>query len=206
MIKIKVCGVTNLENMNQWIDAKPDWIGINFYKKSKRFVSPTNARAFAPLHIKKIAIFVNANLLQVLRCCRLINADIVQLHGTESPNFCASVRRMGLTVIKSIGISDQKDFEIAANYDQHVDYFLFDTKTKDFGGSSEKFDWSLLKQYLGSTPFFLSGGLDHDDVDKIRLLNHPQFYAIDINSRFEILPGIKNSTLVKTFIQTLRNV
>lgn len=206
MIKIKVCGVTKIENINQWIDANPDWIGINFYKKSKRFVSPMHAKVFATLNVKKIAVFVNANLFQIQKCCRLINTDIVQLHGTESANFCASLRRMGLTVIKSIGISDQKDFDITSEYKQQVDYFLFDTKTKGFGGSGDKFNWSLLKRYRLNTPFFLSGGLDPDDVDRIKKLNHHQFVGVDINSRFEIIPGIKNATLVKTFIQSLRSV
>lgn len=199
---IKVCGITQNDQLHELdrLDAI-DFIGTIYYEKSKRFVEsilPATQKA------KKVGVFVNENLDKIIEISEKQNISLVQLHGKESPEECAELSNK-FTTIKAFGLSDRFDFKLLNAYQNSVDFFLFDTSTSDYGGSGRKFNWKILDGYQLSTPFFLSGGIQLSDALELKAINHPQFYGIDINSGFEIKPGIKNIELIKQFIDELFN-
>lgn len=183
------------DNISHLNALKPDFMGFIFYPPSKRFVgldfdkSVLNSVADETI---KTAVFVNATPNEVVEFSHLYGMKAVQLHGAESPEFCATIKASGLTVIKAFGVSAGFDFEILKEFEPEVDYFLFDTQTPQYGGSGQIFDWTLLNSYTLNTPFFLSGGLSLDNLDEIEANAHPQLFALDLNSRFEIEPAIKD--------------
>jgi len=127
----------------------------------------------------------------------------VQLHGKEDPSVCRILKKNGLKVIKAFNLNKDFRFRILKDYESAVDYFLFDTKTRVHGGSGKKFDWDILEKYKESTPFFLSGGIKPDDASKIKQIDYPWLYGIDLNSGFEDEPGLKNVDLLKKFLDEL---
>lgn len=138
--------------------------------------------------------------------------DYVQLHGDESRITCDNLRRTidpdirpGLRIIKAIPVADARDIDRWREYDGAVDMLLFDTRSDSVGGSGNRFDWTLLDRYDGDIPFLLGGGIGPDDVDRVRAFHHPQFVGIDLNSRFETQPGIKDIHLLRNFINAIRN-
>lgn len=131
--------------------------------------------------------------------------DMVQLHGTESVDFCCEINK-NLPVIKAFSIETEQDIKQADTYEGSCAYFLFDTKTAGYGGSGRKFDWNLLNKYTGQTPFILSGGISSGDAGAIKKINHPKLYGIDLNSRFETEnPGVKDIVLLSQFIKTIND-
>lgn len=196
---IKVCGLKDPEQV-AIISRNVDFVGFIFYPKSKRFID----HSLPSFGAKKTGIFVNENIQTVLRTARLEKLDAVQLHGDENPEDCAVIHGQ-LKVIKAFGVDDQFDFDRLASYEDHVDYFLFDTKTVNHGGSGIQFDWALLNDYKGNTPFFLSGGISTESLKQIKDFNHKSFAGLDLNSRFEIEHGKKDLELLNTFLNELRN-
>ncbi len=189
------------ENIKAIVELQPYYMGFIFYEKSPRFVE--TGRAPSPSKdIKTVGVFVNESVEKMREKAQKYNLDALQLHGNETPLQCCSLQDE-FTVIKAFSIAEATDFEQTADYEGCCDYFLFDTKTPVHGGSGTKFDWLLLDNYKGKTPFFLSGGIDLDDVPAIRKIKHPQFFGVDINSRFETNPGIKDIEKVKQFIQQI---
>jgi phosphoribosylanthranilate isomerase len=140
----------------------------------------------------------------VLEICQNWKLDVAQLHGNESPQYCSQIKDSGITVFKAFSVDESFDFATLKAYSGVCDYFLFDTKGRLPGGTGQKFNWQLLENYRGDVPFFLSGGIDPDDVDAIRDFQHPQLFGIDINSCFEISPGIKDAGKVNKFIDEIR--
>lgn len=191
------------DNIMQILSLKPDFIGFIFYEKSPRFVN--SLHDFSEIQfdskVKKTGVFVNANEQEIMQKVKMYDLQAVQLHGNESPSLCKTLKARGLIVIKAIQIYSQEDFEEIDVYSAYIDYFLFDTKTKLYGGSGEKFNWSVLKEYKLKTPFFLSGGIDIDDIDNIKQFNHPKLIGIDLNSKFEFSPGIKDYNKLQKFIK-----
>ena len=162
---------------------------------------------------KKVGVFVNAELDQVLNNVHDFQLDYVQLHGYESPEYCsellsfwASSSLRSAKLIKAFSIDSDFDFTQTAEYEGRCAYFLFDTKGADFGGNGVTFDWTLLDQYQGATPFLLSGGIDLGMEVAIRSITHPQFDGVDINSRFEIEPGLKDIEKIQRFVEELNQV
>lgn len=174
---------------------------------SPRFIVENERQTIAEavnLKVQRVGVFVNETteiIQQTANQCRL---TMVQLHGQEQPKQCNALRNSGLQVIKAFSVSEQFDFSLTENYRQVADYFLFDTKTPKMGGSGEKFDWKILANYKGSTPFLISGGIAPDDSEAIRTLKHPALAGVDLNSRFETQPGCKNSEQLNAFIQSIR--
>lgn len=198
----------NSDNILAIADLKPDYLGFIFYAKSPRFadgVINTETINQLPKSIKRTGVFVNADEAYIRSCVSKYNLNAIQLHGNETPDFCTKIQTLGLETIKAFQVSEEFDFEVLNKYQESCDYFLFDTKTKGYGGSGHKFNWDLLKQYNNSKPLFLSGGIDVDDVDNILNLTDVNIYAIDINSRFEIEPAFKDVAKVKSFIQKIKN-
>lgn len=196
---VKVCGITN-EAQASAISEFTDFIGFIFYPKSKRYTP----NSFPSMAAKKTGVFVNTPIQEVIRMAILEKLQVVQLHGDESPEFCAALQAQ-IPVIKSFGIDADFDFEQLKAYESSVDYFLFDTKTSSYGGSGKSFDWGLLDRYEGKTPFFLSGGIHPELLGEIKKISHPQLIGIDLNSGFELNPGIKTIELLKHFIHEYKS-
>ena len=207
-LKIKVCGMRNPENIEQLSELKPDYIGFIFYPPSKRFVENIDKELLnkLPSELKKTGVFVNAPKDDILEKISLYNLNALQLHGSESPQFCKELKRTGLEIIKAFGMDEEFDFEILKSYEGFVDYFLFDTKTKLHGGSGLTFNWNLLKKYPLNIPYFLSGGLDADNISEALKLEDGRFYALDLNSRFEIEPALKDIDKLRTVFNKIKEI
>lgn len=210
-LKIKVCGLTNQENISEINDCDLDYVGFIFYEKSKRFVEE-NQLITASQNFKRVGVFVNSSIQNI--CDKVIqyNLDIIQLHGDESPlnvkNLRSEILKLSLhkfiEIWKAISVKEASDIHKAVAYEHIIDKFLFDTKGKFPGGNGEHFDWQILDEYTYSPPFLLSGGISNKDVLAIKEINHPKLHGIDINSQFEIKPGLKNINLIKKFTKSIK--
>lgn len=193
------------ENIRNVAALQPDFMGFIFYPKSPRFAEPLDVSVLnaLPPTIKKIGVFVNESLENILTIASKYNLDGVQLHGTEMVNMCMELRKAGHIVIKAFPVAEAYNFKVTKAYEGACDYFLFDTKTDAYGGSGLKFNWGMLDEYVGETPFLLSGGIAADDAEAILKIEHPKFVGIDLNSKFEVSPGLKNVELLKGFLDEL---
>jgi len=206
-MKIKVCGMRNPSNIDDLVKLKPDYIGFIFYPKSKRFIGeqiPDEIQSLIPVYIQKVGVFVDEpfdNLLEKFKDNKL---DMIQLHGSELPGYCERLKKLEIPVIKVFSVDATFDFETVKSYDPFCDYYLFDTSSEFRGGSGLKFDWKKLDQYKDDKPYFLSGGIRSTDVEVIKQITHNELYAIDVNSGFEIEPGVKDIPKLKSFIEELR--
>lgn len=199
---IKVCGIKYEDNLKKILPLGIDMVGFNFYPHSKRYLKEVIPIHHIPPQILKVGVFVNQDIDIVKEKIELFNLDLVQLHGTESPEYCALLANE-ISVIKVFSIMEIKDFAGCNNY-QDCKYFLFDTKTVQYGGSGNKFDWDLLQAYKGPVPFLLAGGIGPLDYKAINAIDHPYFWGVDINSKFEIEPGKKDIHLIGSFIHKLK--
>lgn len=206
-LKIKICGMKFPENIQTIIGLKPDFLGFIFYPKSPRYAEPLDLDLMKtlPRSILKIGVFVNETQDNILEIVKKYHLQGVQLHGSESDELCYTLKSIGLLVFKAFPIAEVADFKVTEDYEGACDFFLFDTKTPVHGGSGIKFDWSILSSYQGDTRFLLSGGISVEDVETIKLINHPKMTGVDLNSRFEISPGLKNSTLLAEFTEALKS-
>jgi phosphoribosylanthranilate isomerase len=207
MIKLKVCGMRNSANIQSLLDVQPDYIGFIFYEKSPRYVGEeldVQLVKSLPRNVKKVGVFVNAHPDLILKNVKKYNLDLVQLHGNETPEVCRGLRGRGLTLIKAFSISEGFNFARLNNYKSHCDYFMFDTKGSNFGGTGQTFNWDILKNYDNEKAFFLSGGINAVHVEMISELKGLNIHAIDINSKFETAPGVKNIDKIKIFSKQLQ--
>jgi phosphoribosylanthranilate isomerase len=207
-LQIKVCGLKYSDNIIQIANICPDFMGFIFYEKSSRYVGKSiekNVIERLPVNIIKTGVFVNETIQNILNIAKNNNLDAIQLHGNEDEKFCKTIKDENLIIIKSFRINIQFDFRILEVYNDCCNYFLFDTYTDLYGGSGKKFDWNILSERKINVPFFLSGGISAEDVGNIKNLNIPNLFGIDINSKFEISPGVKDIEKVKKFIKTLRS-
>jgi len=203
---IKICGLKYPDNIRQIVALQPDMIGLIFYPKSQRYVNNPKdiAKLYIPPSIKKIGVFVNETKETILQKVKMYQLQGVQLHGDESPALCLALKQQKLLVLKALSILSVDDIKKSALYEGFVDFFLFDTKTQGYGGSGEKFDWEIINAYRGLTPFILSGGISPEDAEAILSLKHARLAGIDLNSRFETSPGVKNVALLKEFLQKIK--
>lgn len=196
-MKLKVCGMRDRVNIDEVSSLKPDFMGFIFYPDSPRFVGEN----FSPPPTKgvdRVGVFVNDTTASILAKAKLYDLRYVQLHGSETVEQCHELRRHNLLIIKVFSIATEIDFSLLKSYQTAVDFFLFDTKGKYYGGNSSKFDWTVLSDYNLTTPFFLSGGITPEDVSEINALKYDKLYAIDVNSGVELSPGLKNLDKIKT--------
>ncbi|WP_036600868.1 phosphoribosylanthranilate isomerase [Olivibacter sitiensis] len=198
-LKWKICGLKDAENIGHVLGLRPDYIGFIFYGRSPRYVGDLSADfASSITTANKVGVFVNAEEEIIYQAIENYGLNVVQLHGNERPDLCKALRQHGVKVIKAFGISEGFDWSILEQYIGDVDYFLFDTKHIAYGGSGQVFDWSLLKEYPFGIPYFLSGGIALDNLkDLLSKVNDKRLYAIDVNSRFEIRPGLKDVELLR---------
>ena len=201
---IKVCGMRDEDNIRQLEQLDIDWMGFIFYSGSPRYVG--QKVKYLPEKVKKIGVFVDQNPQIIRERAMQNNLDAIQLHGSEPPWYCINLQEEGFPVIKSFGIEPDGFIPNAQlnAYEGKCNYFLFDTKTKLHGGSGKRFNWEKLAEYDGDTPFILSGGISPEDVEEIKSFKHPKFAGIDINSRFETEPAIKDTEMIKSFIKQIR--
>ena len=207
-MKLKVCGMTSFEQLQKLDQLGVDFAGLIFYEKSKRFMGDklnTQKLEIRKLQIQKVGVFVNAETDDIKKEVREYGLSYVQLHGDESAEFCKEVKNF-VPVIKAIRINEESDLEKDLQvFDRACNYLLFDTDSKQYGGSGKQFNWDRLKQANISKPFFLSGGIGIEDIDKVKNFRHPMLFAIDVNSRFESEPGIKDMGKVEQFMNALNN-
>lgn len=202
---VKICGLRDPENIRDVIQLKPDLIGLIFYPGSPRYISDLKSLAFLneiqerPL---TVGVFVNPEMEDIRKISKAVRLDVVQLHGSETPEMCRAIREEGHMVIKAFGIQPGFDFSFTEPYSLTANYFLFDTGGPVPGGSGKAFSWDILDLYRGETSFFLSGGISPEtEIFPV----HTGLAGVDLNSRFETEPGMKAIGLLKKFIKQFRN-
>jgi phosphoribosylanthranilate isomerase len=202
-MKLKVCGMKFQSNISKISELKPDFMGFIFWSKSKRFFNEKSI--LISNKINKVGVFVNQDYDFIEEKINNFKLDFVQLHGEEDYQFCKKIKNQ-CKVIKVFNIGTNFDFKILNSFESVCDYFLFDTKGVSYGGNGIKFNWKLLKKYPSRIPFFLSGGIDLTDfteILKIKELEIP-LIGIDINSKFELKPGLKDIKKVKELIKKMK--
>ena len=201
---IKVCGMREADNIREVEALGIDMMGFIFWPKSSRYVS--QRPDYLPKRVKRVGVFVDEEPEQVRRLAGEYGLDYIQLHGHEMPEVISYLRTPALPhprIIKAFNISTEEDLLQTKPYEGLVDYFLFDAKGKSVGGNGEKFNWDVLEAYQGSTPFLLSGGIGPDDAERVNAFYHPKCIGIDLNSRFELTPGLKDIAKLREFITNL---
>lgn len=198
---VKVCGMRDTENIRAVEQLDIQMMGFIFHPRSARYVE--RLPAYMPKHIRRVGVFVNEDNQHILSIAGEYNLDYIQLHGNEPPCQCRELKAEGLGIIKAFSISDASDLAVCPAYETLCDFFLFDTKTPLYGGSGQSFDWNVLQQYNGKTPFLLSGGISAGDTARLKQFSHPRWAGIDLNSRFETAPGVKDAALLKAFIKQI---
>ena len=212
---IKVCGMSSPEKIGKFPSLSANLMGLIFYPKSKRYVEAglygSETEVIDALEtvrrsgVKLVGVFVDESVETISFFASKYSLDYIQLHGNETPEFANEIKSLGFSVIKAIPVSGLEDIESLSDGWQGVaDYLLFDYKCAEKGGSGKKFDWSVLSAYTGATPFVLSGGIGPDDAGDILSLNHERFAGVDLNSKFEIAPGLKDLDSLSKFINELR--
>lgn len=208
-MKVKVCGMHDAENLKQVAALGPDFIGFIFYDKSARYVGEdldVEAVKALPRSVKKVGVFVSASPDYILRNVKKYDLQYVQLHGTETPDFCRNLRNKGISIIKAFTVDPSFNFSMLNNYKLFCDFFLFDAKGDQPGGNGVRFDWNLLNRYDNEKPFFLSGGIGLDNLNDLDQLKHLKLYGIDVNSQVELVAGYKDIDKVSALIKRVKPV
>ncbi len=208
-MKLKVCGMRDADNLKEIAALNPDFIGFIFYDQSPRFVGDELDETLVkslPRSIRKVGVFVNASPDYILRMVKKYDFQYVQLHGTETPEFCRSMRNRGINIIKAFRIDDSFNFSMLNNFKAQCDFFLFDAKGDQPGGNGVTFDWNILSRYDNEKPFFISGGIGLNNVDQVNMLKGFKLYGVDVNSQVETAPGVKDIEKVKEILSYLRPI
>jgi phosphoribosylanthranilate isomerase len=206
-LRIKVCGMREATNIAAVAALEPDFLGFIFYPKSKRFVADGLDKGLLsrlPASCRKVGVFVDESTALIKERVARFGFDLVQLHGHETPAQCGELQAAGIAVIKAFSLDAGFDFETLKPYVLHCTYFLFDTKGEQPGGNGTPFDWQLLRDYHLPVPYFLAGGIDEMHAEALRNLRLPGLYAVDLNSRFETAPGLKDDHKLAGMFRSLR--
>jgi phosphoribosylanthranilate isomerase len=202
---IKVCGMRDPQNIAEVAALQPDFLGFIFHAPSPRYIAELPKPIVKAVGPRKVGVFVNASSNEIVAIAHRNGLDDVQLHGNESPQQCELLQSCALGVIKAFRLGKTADLDALEAYEGACDAFLFDTKGKLAGGNGVKFDWGILENYHGKTPFFLSGGIGLADAEAILALQHPKLRGIDLNSGFELQPGLKNPQLLQEFLHKIQS-
>lgn len=205
-MKTKICGMKYPDNILEVGALLPDYMGFIFWEKSARYFD--GHIPDLPKSIKKTGVFVNETVENIIEKVQKYDLQAVQLHGKESVEFCLNLKTQlaaDIEIIKVFSVADDFDFSVLAPFEAVCDYFLFDTKGKLPGGNGTTFDWKVLENYPSTKPFFLSGGIGIEEIDAVNaiLKTNLPVYAIDVNSKFEIEPGLKNVQLCKDALKRI---
>jgi phosphoribosylanthranilate isomerase len=198
---IKICGLMDYTNVKQVDTLLPDFIGMIFHSASPRNIGEN---ILPKTRAAKVGVFVDGNVPQIIANAQRHELKYIQLHGHQDVSVAKDLHKKGYKIIKTFHIGHTMENESMEKYTSYADYFLFDTKGKYPGGNGLQFNWVILDDYRFETPFLLSGGIGPSDIESIKRISHPAFAGIDINSRFEIEPGLKNTELLKPFIHAFR--
>ncbi len=205
-VKLKICGMKYPDNILEVGSLLPDYMGFIFWEQSARYFDGTMPTL--PQSTKKTGVFVNASQEEIGSKVTQYDLQAVQLHGQESVAFCKELKEHfgnAIEIIKVFSVDSAFDFDQLKPFETVCDYFLFDTKGKLPGGNGTTFDWKILENYSSKKPFFLSGGIGLDEIDLVKqiLKTDLPLFAIDLNSKFEIEPGLKNTKLLSSFKQKI---
>jgi phosphoribosylanthranilate isomerase len=211
-MKIKICGMRDPENIQSLAELRPDYLGLIFYPGSQRYVGKTKINLSEELSsgIILTGVFVNESQEEILNRVKQYQLTAIQLHGQETPEYCRSLRaalnpeNSSVEMIKAFGLDEAFNFDVLEQYDAFVDFFLFDTKSAEHGGSGRRFNWEIIPSYHLQKPYFLSGGIDLEDLEELKQLDDPRLYAVDLNSKFEISPAFKDIERVSKAINKIR--
>ena len=206
-MRIKVCGMRDAHNIEQLLELQPDYMGFIFYEKSARNVADELDEVLLksfPKTTKKVGVFVNASAITILEKVKKYQLDYVQLHGEELPNFCKDLQLKGINIIKAFSLDENFNFAQLNNYKPWCDFFLFDAKGQNKGGNGITFDWSILERYDNEKPIFLAGGIDLENAEEALNMTGLKIHAIDINSRFELSPAMKDVEKVQELMYILK--
>ena len=208
-MRVKVCGITQEEQLVKLPETGATFAGLIFYPKSPRYVlrQMTTSQIKKESNVNKVGVFVNASVEEVLHMVDECRLHMVQLHGDETPRYCEKIADY-ISVVKAFRITDSDNIGWRIkDYMEVCDMFMFDTEGVGYGGTGRKFDWGKLHDVAVGKPYFLSGGIEPTDVEKLKAFSKlPEakgLFAIDINSKFELLPGVKDMDNIKKFIQQL---
>jgi phosphoribosylanthranilate isomerase len=207
-IHIKICGLREYANIIEVIESTPDYIGFIFYSNSPRYVGIDNQWLIKlPIENEnRVAVVVDMKLDEVISLCKKYHFKIVQLHGDETVEYCNILKKISpqLKIIKALSANFNNVAYTSIKYENICDYLLFDTPTNSKGGSGETFDWEILNEYQGNLPFFIAGGIGIDNIEVALTINHKKFFGLDLNSKIESAPGIKDLLLVKNLLKRIR--
>lgn len=207
--QLKICGMKH--NIAEIAKLQPNYLGFIFYEKSLRFFDGEIPPL--PSGIKKVGVFVDEEISKVIELCRKHTLDVIQLHGDESKEYVLDLQGYlvlyfpDVLIWKVFSVDDEFDFSQLSIFENKVDAFLFDTKGKEKGGNGHTFNWEVLKNYPSKNPFILSGGIGLEEIDSLKELLKIDLpiHAIDVNSKFEIEPGLKDILALKTFAENLKH-
>lgn len=206
-MRLKICGMREAENIRQLLTLQPDYMGFIFYEKSSRFVGEgldeELLKSF-PFTTRKVGVFVNSTASYILEMYKKYKLDYVQLHGEELPDFCKNLKHKGVNVIKAFSIDTDFNFGKLQNYKPYCDFFLFDTKGEQRGGTGKSFDWNILDKYDNEKPFFLAGGIDLENVHNALKITDLKIHSLDVNSKFEISPALKNIDMLEELMSIIK--
>lgn len=203
MLRLKVCGLNNEENIRRISSLEPDYIGLNFYWKSKRFVTK-DFNISNTENVQLVGVFVNDGLQRIFDLSKKYTLNYIQLHGDESPEFCECLLLHDLKIIKVFRVDEKFSFKEVEPFLGKADFFLFDAAGKDYGGNGKAFNWDILKKYPYDTPYFLAGGLNPENVNEVLNTDLPMLYGLDVNSGYELEPGIKDEKKIKELLKKIR--
>ena len=204
---VKVCGMRDPENIRAVESLGIDVMGFIFWRPSSRHVG--EVPSYLPRNCRRAGVFVDAALQDILAAVKDFRLDVVQFHGHETPEAISALKEKAVAlnpavrIVKSLAVTGPEDLQQTASYEDVCDAFLFDAKGKLPGGNGRQFDWNVLRQYRGRHPFLLSGGIGPEDGPRIRAFDVPGCIGVDLNSRFETAPGLKDVEALRTFIETL---
>ena len=202
---IKVCGMRDKDNIRAVENLDIYIMGFIFYNKSSRYFYDGGSSENIPHKCKRAGVFVNMDIDEIDDIAKEMQLNYIQLHGDETPSFCREVKERGYSVIKAFHIETEHDLSsIDKEYHNNCDLLLFDTKCSGYGGSGKQFDWNILNNYAGPTPFFLSGGLGIENLDNVKNFKNKYFMGVDLNSKFESSPGIKEIKLLEQYITEIQ--
>lgn len=205
-LQFKICGMKYSENIEAIAEIQPNYLGFIFWENSKRRFDLEEIPQLDS-RIKKVGVFVDAKMNEIIARKNQFDLDVIQLHGNESVAFCEELKKQNIKIIKAFSINNQFDFSKLKQYIHYVDYFLFDTKGKLPGGNGITFDWKILENYSFDTPYFLSGGIGNTELEAIKIFLKSEAgkncIAIDVNSRFELKSGYKNENKLRKFKKSL---
>ncbi len=213
--KLKVCGLTKLDQITELIEMNVDFLGFIFYEKSPRFVlNNLSLKQIAEVpHSGKVGVFVNESIETILEISEKANLNFIQLHGDETEEFISELRekldeKIGIIKVLRVGKSEskevRKEIEKVSNLKSQISHLLFDTDSKAFGGTGKTFDWEILNELEIPLPYFLSGGISEENIHQLKTIKNQPF-ALDINSKFEIKPGNKDIEKIKAFKKSIKS-